>query len=117
MRLLTQAPTPTRDNQILTIVESVSDQMGVNIAHVVATRVQRGRRYRLGVVVQARHASMWLVRHILKASFHEVARFFHCDHSTVVYACQRIDAGNVPALASASIDAVMFGEHPRWASA
>lgn len=106
-----------RKEQMQRIAESVALRMGVNPDLIVATRAQRGRRYRSPVVVLARHVVMWLVRRILQAPFHEIARFLHCDHSTVVYACQKIDSGDVSAAGAAAIDAELFGEHPRWASA
>jgi chromosomal replication initiation ATPase DnaA len=40
----------------------------------------------------ARHLAMYLARRMTLRSFPAIARFFRRDHSTVIYACKRIEA-------------------------
>lgn len=106
-----------RIQKMRAITEIISEQMGINYEHIVAARDQRSSVYQRSPVVLARHVAMWLVRQILRASLHEVGRFFHVDHTTVHNACARIDSSRLPAEATASIDSVLFGEHTRWGQA
>lgn len=39
----------------------------------------------------ARHVAMWIARHETLCSFPEIARAFHKDHTTVLYAVERVE--------------------------
>jgi chromosomal replication initiator protein len=63
----------------------VSAVSGVRVADILSAK--RQRKY-----VRARYMAMAICRDYCGASFPEIGRAFHRDHSTVMYAMDRIDA-------------------------
>lgn len=46
---------------------------------------------RFATEVRARHVAMYLVRERCRMSYPEIGRLFGRDHSTVLYACRKVD--------------------------
>lgn len=55
----------------------------------------RGMRFRAGRYNEPRKVAMYLVRDITQASFPEIGRFFHRDHTTIIAACKAV-ANDLP---------------------
>jgi chromosomal replication initiation ATPase DnaA len=109
--------TPNRVERMRRIANDVARRLGVPYDRVVATRETRQRRYRAPLVVLARQVAMWLARQLLGASYPEVGRFFHVDHTTVISACRRVEATPLPPEVEAIVSTVLFGNAARWGHA
>lgn len=65
------------------IVSVVASQYGVTIKDIMGPR--RPQR-----IAMARQVAMYFCRNITEGSYYELADYFHRDHSTVIWACQRV---------------------------
>lgn len=52
--------------------------------------IKGGRRHTK--IVDARHALAWALRHGAGASYLDIGRALNRDHTSIIYACRRVDA-------------------------
>jgi chromosomal replication initiation ATPase DnaA len=95
------------DREMKLITLAVAQHYGVPYERMVATRVQRERKWKNPYLVEARSVAMALIRECIKASYPQIARFFHMDHTTIMAACERISA-RVPSRAETVVDRMLF---------
>ena len=93
--------------QMQAITKRVADHYSVAYRDIVANREQRRQRYRAPHLVEARRVAMFVIRQSMRASYPEIARFFHVDHTSVIGACKKIGAARVLG-AESLIDQILF---------
>jgi chromosomal replication initiator protein len=76
---------PAAAASLKTIVAAASKRLHVTVADL------RGKSRRQSVA-GARSLAMYLARELGRASYAEIGRYFHRDHSTVMYACKKTAA-------------------------
>lgn len=67
------------------ILKTVADHYKVDADMLIAPRDEHYRSRRLN---EPRRVAMFLIRELTAASYPEIGRFFHRDHTTVIYACR-----------------------------
>jgi chromosomal replication initiator protein len=65
------------------IQSAVADHYGITVEQILSPR-------RNASIVWPRHVAMWLAREMTGLSFPALARQFNRDHSTIIYAGQRV---------------------------
>jgi chromosomal replication initiation ATPase DnaA len=89
------------------ITRAVAEHYGVPYEWLVATRAARGRRWRDPYIVEARHVAMVLIRQLCAASYQQIGRYFHMDHTTVLSGIRRVSAAT-PRRAEPVMDQLLF---------